>query len=66
MANRRLWYAEDIALGLERLSQVRSEACGRVKALEVVAKEFGMEMASFKALIHHARQNGFNAYPKRG
>lgn len=66
MANRRIWNAEDIALGMERLSQVRDESEGRINATEIVAKEFGMESASFNALIHHARQNGFDAYPLRG
>lgn len=65
MANRRIWSAEDIALGMERLTQVRDESEDRVNATEIVANEFGMEPASFNALIHHARNNGFDAYPLR-
>lgn len=65
MANRRIWCAEDIALGMELLTEIRDSSEDRVNATEIAAKEFGMEPASFNALIHHARNNGFDAYPLR-
>lgn len=65
MANRRIWCAEDIALGMELLTDIRDSSEDRVNATEIAAKEFGMEPASFNALIHHARKNGFDAYPLR-
>ena len=65
MANRRIWCAEDIALGMEMLTEIRDSSEDRVNATAIAAEEFGMEPASFNALIHHARNNGFDAYPLR-
>tara|TARA_R110000850_G_C9607886_1_gene429467 strand:+ start:109 stop:315 length:207 start_codon:yes stop_codon:yes gene_type:complete len=67
MAQQRIWFAEDIAFGMERLAQVREEFAGeRVNATKIVADEFGMEPASFKALIHKAAHSGFDKFPMRG
>ena len=65
MAQHRIWCAEDIALGMERLTQVRDSSEGRINATEIVAAEFGMEPLSFNAMIHNARKNGFDKYPMR-
>ena len=66
MAQQRIWNAEDIAFGMERLTQVREEFVGeRVNATNIVAAEFGMEPASFNALINNAKQNGMSTYPMR-
>ncbi len=65
MAQRRIWSAEDLALGMERLTQIRDSAEGRINATKIVADEFGLEPSTFNAMIHNARQNGFEAYPLR-
>lgn len=65
MANKRLWYAEDIAHAMERLDEVRKGAYRQAGSNEMVAREFGIEPDSFTALICHARQHGFDKYPRR-
>lgn len=65
MANRRLWYAEDIAHAMERLDEVREGAYRQAGSNEIVADEFGMESNSFKSLICHAKKHGFDKYPRR-
>lgn len=47
------------------LTEIRDSSEDRVNATAIAAEEFGMEPASFNALIHHARNNGFDAYPLR-
>jgi hypothetical protein len=51
MANRRLWYAEDIAHAMERLDEVREGAYRQAGSNEIVAAEFGMESDSFRSLL---------------
>ena len=65
MANKRLWYAEDIAHAMERLDEVREGAYRQAGSNEIVAAEFGMESDSFKSLICHAKKHGFDKYPRR-
>ncbi len=65
MANKRLWYAEDIAHAIERLDEVREGAYRQAGSYKAVAAEFGMEPDSLKALICNAKQHGFDKYPRR-
>ena len=65
MAQQRIWFAEDIAHAMERLDEIREGAKRLAGSVEKVAAEFGMEPASFKAMLHNARTNGFEHYPMR-
>lgn len=65
MAQQRIWFAEDIAHAMERLSEIREGGKRLLGSNEKVATEFGVDSASFRAMIHNAKKNGFAAYPMR-
>lgn len=65
MAQRRIWFAEDIAYAMERLDEIREGGKRLAGSSEIVAAEFGLDEPTFRAMISNAKKNGFNAYPLR-
>lgn len=66
MNAKQIWFAEDIALAMEMIDKLKSEAEGRIKAIEIVAAKFGVAHATLREMLMKARNNGFDAYPVRG